>query len=247
MMDEVNLNGAVNGGGSSSDDEVVVGEDEDLTDSKNTVNGTSSSNTNFFSGLSGNDSMDEGAVDLENERASASHDLGFFRFEAPDNEDLFGDRPLPDWVGWGEQSEMQVAGSSMNPFLDNDESGSNSRTKPHLGSTDMSSSNGESVSSNGLPATEDSLDGGGDSSQRSVVVPSLFEEDVEFVGVELDGAEKAMDQALKEGIVGEAGPLKRNLVPELQEKENSDEGSPGVKEFNDANYWRIDQEVAVLE
>lgn len=247
MMDEVNLNGAVNGGGSSSDDEVVVGEDEDLTDSKNTVNGTSSSNTNFFSGLSGNDSMDEGAVDLENERASASHDMGFFRFEVPDNEDLFGDRPLPDWVGWGEQSEMQVAGSSMNPFLDNDESGSNSRTKPHLGSTDLSSSNGESVSSNGLPATEDSLDGGGDSSQRSVVVPSLFEEDVEFVGVELDGAEKAMDQALKEGIVGEAGPLKRNLVPELPEKENSDEGSPGVKEFNDANYWRIDQEVAVLE
>ena len=70
---------------------------------------------------------------------------------------------------------------------------------------------------------------------------------MEFVGVELEGTEKAMDQALKEGVVGEAGPLKRNVVSKVPEKENSEEGSPGVKEFNDANYWRVDNEVAVLE
>ncbi|MCI81392.1 serine/threonine protein phosphatase 6 regulatory subunit [Trifolium medium] len=56
-----------------------------------------------------------------------------------------------------------------------------------------------------------------------------------------------MEQALKEGIVGEAGPLKRNASPKASEKENSEEGNPGMKEFNDANYWRVDQEVAVLE
>ena len=56
---------------------------------------------------------------------------------------------------------------------------------------------------------------GSDSSQKSGTVPSLFEEDVEFVGVEPEGTEKAMEQALKEGIVGEAGPLKRNIVPNL--------------------------------
>ena len=83
--------------------------------------------------------------------------------------------------------------------------------------------------------------------QRAVAVPSLFEEDVEFVGVELEGTEKAMEQALKEGIVGEAGPLKRNMVSKVPEKESTDEGGPGIKEFNDANYWRVDQEVAVLE
>lgn len=247
MMDEINLNGAVNGGNNSSDDEVVVGEDEELGDSTNTVNGTSSSSTNILNGLNGNDSMNGGTLDFESEKASTSHDMGFFRFEAPDNEDLFGDRPLPDWVGWGEPSDMQVSGSSMNPFLDHDESGSNVSSKSQLGTHDPSPLNGESEPSNGSPTTRDSMEGVGDSSQRSVAVPSLFEEDVEFVGVELEGTGKAMEHALKEGIVGEAGPLKRNAVPKVPEKENSEEDNPGVKEFNDANYWRVEQEVAVLE
>ena len=248
MMDEINLNGAANGGNNSSDDEVVVGEDEELDESKSNVNGTSSSSINFFSGLTGSDSVNGGALNIESENASASHDMGFFRFEASDNE-LFGDRPLPDWVGWGETSDMQVVGSSTNPFVDHDESGSNLSTKPQLASpTPSSPSNGESVPSNGSPTTNDSIEGSGDSSQRSAAVPSLFEEDVEFVGVELEGTEKAMEQALKEGVVGEAGPLIRNTVPKVPEKkENSEEGGPGMKEFNDANYWRVDQEVAVLE
>ena len=78
-------------------------------------------------------------------------------------------------------------------------------------------------------------------------MPSLFEEDVEFVGVELEGTEKPMEQALKEGIVGEARALKRNGsgIP-IPEKEKSDE-STGIKEFNDSNYWRVDHEVTVLE
>ena len=255
MMDEINLNGSANGGSNGSDDEVVVGEDEELADSKNTVNGTSSSSTDFFSGFTGGNSMNGGALDSESVKASASNEMGFFRFDAPDNEDLFGDRPLPDWVGWGEPSDMQVAGSSTNPFVDHDKSDSFLSTKPQIGSSNLSSpssgesvpSNGESVPSNGSPTSRHSTEGGRDSSKKSVAVPSLFEEDVEFVGVELEGTEKAMEQALKEGIVGEAGPLKRNIVPRVPEKENSEEGSPGMKEFNDANYWRVDQEVAVLE
>ncbi|KAL5056085.1 hypothetical protein RYX36_036767 [Vicia faba] len=251
MMDEINFNGAANGGSNSSDDddddEVVVGEDEELTDSKDTVNGTSSSSTNILSGLTGSDSMNEGTSDFESEKASTSHDMGFYKFEATDNEDLFGDRPLPDWVGWSEPSDIQVASSSMNPFLDHSEPGSNLASKSQLGDQNPNSSNGEPVLSNGSPITRDSMDADEDSSQRSVSVPSLFEEDVEFVGVELEGTGNAMEQALKEGIVGEAGPLKRNVSPKGPEKENSEEGSPGVKEFNDTNYWRVDQEVAVLE
>ncbi|CAK8576226.1 unnamed protein product [Lathyrus sativus] len=249
MMDEITLNGAVNGGSNSSDDddEVVVGEDEELTDNKNTVNGASSSSTNILSGLTGSDSMNEGTLDFESGKASTSNDMGFYKFEATDNEDLFGDRPLPDWVGWGEPSDIQVASSSMNPFLDHNESGSNLSSKSQLGDQNPNSSNGESVLSNGSPITRDSMDADEDSSQRSVAVPSLFEEDVEFVGVELEGTGNAMEQALKEGIVGEAGPLKRNVSPKVPEKENSEEGNPGVKEFNDTNYWRVDQEVAVLE
>eukprot|EP00256_Glycine_max_P066379 XP_025980974.1 serine/threonine-protein phosphatase 6 regulatory subunit 3-B isoform X2 [Glycine max] len=247
MMDAINLNGAANGG-NSSDDEVVVGEDEELDESKNNLNGTSSSSTNL-NGITGSDSMNGDTLNFESKKASASHDMGFFRFEASDNEELFGDRPLPDWVGWGEPSDMQDAGSSKNPFIDHDDSsGSNlSTTKPQIGSPNPSPpSNGESVPSNRSP-TKDSIDGGVDLNQRAVAVPSLFEEDVEFVGVELEGTEKAMEQALKEGIVGEAGPLKRNMVSKVPEKESTDEGGPGIKEFNDANYWRVDQEVAVLE
>ncbi len=41
--------------------------------------------------------------------------------------------------------------------------------------------------------------------------------------------------------------MKRNIVSIVPGKENSEEGGPGMKEFNDANYWRVDQEVAVLE
>nr|GEY08022.1 hypothetical protein [Tanacetum cinerariifolium] len=87
-----------------------------------------------------------------------------------------------------------------------------------------------------------------DSSQKEGALPSLFEEDVEFVGVELDGTEKAMEKALKEGIVGEAGALKRKVTPPSSpsggEKDNDSEPD---KEFNDSNYWRVDQEISVSE
>ncbi|XP_028808034.1 serine/threonine-protein phosphatase 6 regulatory subunit 3 isoform X2 [Neltuma alba] len=246
MMDEINLNGAANGGNNSSDDEVVIGEDEGMAENKNTMNGASNSSTSFFSGLTAFDSMNGGILNLEGEKASVSNDMGFFGFEAPDNEDLFGDRPLPEWVGWGEPSDIQVAGSSTNPFLDHDESDGNSSAKSQLGSPSPTA-NGESVPSNGSP-TRDFKEVDGDSNPKTAAVPSLFEEDVEFVGVELEGTEKAMELALKEGIVGEAGPLKKNPSQKAPERENSEEGGPGsMKEFNDANYWRVDQEVAVLE
>lgn len=85
----------------------------------------------------------------------------------------------------------------------------------------------------------------GEISPRSPPVPSLFDKDVEFVGVEPEGTERAMDQALKEGIVGEAGPMKRSSTTASPGKERSDENMQ--QEYNDTNYWKIDQEVAVVE
>lgn len=216
-MDEINLNGIPNGN-SSSDDEVVVGEDEELTEVKGSVSTTNGNS---------------------NENSVPSNDLGFFRFESPENEeDLFSDRPLPEWVGWGESSDIQVGGSSLNPFEDSTDS------NPH--NDVMSISSGESTLPNGTSTTSDSSS---ESTRAAATAPSLFEEDVEFVGVEVEGTEKAMEHALKEGIVGEAAPLKRNVVisPKGSEKEETGDGGAGLKEFNDANYWRIDKEVAVLE
>ncbi|XP_048324155.1 uncharacterized protein LOC107411354 isoform X2 [Ziziphus jujuba] len=251
MMEEINLNGTANGGNSSSDDEVVVGEDDEFGGSKDSTNGTSSSNTNILNDFGGNGSTSTDNLNAESEKASASHsnDMGFFRFETPDNEDLFGDRPLPEWVGWGDSSDLQVGGASVNPFVDCDNTDVVPTSHAESVTPGVSTPSGESVLPNGSSTTTSSSEGsvGSDTAQRSLAVPSLFEEDVEFVGVELEGTEKAMEQALKEGIVGEAGPLKRNIIPKVQEKENSDEGGPGIKEFNDANYWRVDQEVAVLE
>ncbi|KAJ9188845.1 hypothetical protein P3X46_000205 [Hevea brasiliensis] len=244
MMDEISLNGAANGGNSNSDDEVVVGEDDELTESKDTVNFTSTSKTNFANGFSGSIPIPQ------SDKATTPQDIGFFRFDTPDNEDFFGDRPFPEWVGWGESSDLQVGGSSLNPFEDHDLSDVNLSDQAEVATPDVnSSSSGESILPNGSSSSKDSSDGsvGSDTSRKSATVPSLFEEDVEFVGVELEGTEKAMEQALKEGIVGEAGPLKRNMIPKVLEKENSDDDGAGIKEFNDANYWRVDQEVAVLE
>ncbi|KAL4583815.1 hypothetical protein LXL04_008399 [Taraxacum kok-saghyz] len=99
-------------------------------------------------------------------------------------EDLFADRPIPEWVGWEEPSNVSdpvaVSGPEVNPFEDY----------------------------NNTP--------GGD---------VAFEE---------------------EGIVEEAGALKRKVVPGGgggPEKESVGDS----KEFNDSNYWRVDQEIAVSE
>lgn len=244
-MDEINLNGTSSGGNSSSDDEVVIGEEE-MTVSKNSVVDTSCSKSELPSRVSGSEAAGDG---ISNSGLSASNDLGFFRFETPEADDMYGDRPLPDWVGWAEASDLQVGGSSVNPFDDNDKSDINDSSQVELPAPKANSPTREAFLPNGSPTTTCSSDGsdGSDSSQKITAVPSLFEEDVEFVGVELEGTEKAMEQALKEGIVGEAGPLKRSVVPKVPEKENSDENGAGIKEFNDANYWRVDHEVTVLE
>ncbi|KAJ9540547.1 hypothetical protein OSB04_027053 [Centaurea solstitialis] len=218
MMDEINLNGTLNCGNSSSDDEVVVGEDEELvTDNKNSNNGTSISSLNPFI-------EDDDALNVGDLRMDKNSDVGAFRCETTD-EDLFADRPMPEWVGWGEPSDQPIAaadpgsGSGVNPFLDYENTPGSPSISPNANGTLTNSS-----------------------SQKA---PSLFEDDVEFVGVELEGTEKAMDGALKEGIVGEAGPLKKNVIPNgAVEKEKSGDES---KDFNDTNYWRVDHEVSVSE
>ncbi|GMJ15447.1 hypothetical protein like AT1G07990 [Hibiscus trionum] len=209
VMHENNLNGTAIGGINSSDDEVVVEEEDEM-------NGNGTSTSNPMNGFN-SDSVISG--------------------DTPEKKNMFGARPVLEWVEWGEPSGLQVGGSSKNPFLDD----VSSELKVPSHSDGGMPSDGEPILPNG------SLGEGSVSSETSKksppAVPSLFEEDVEFVGVELEGTEKAMEQALKEGIVGEAGPLKRNLIPKVPEKEKLDDGM----EFNDANYWRVDHEVTVLE
>ncbi|KAM7496794.1 hypothetical protein LguiA_021208 [Lonicera macranthoides] len=238
LMDEINLNGSSSGRNTNTDDEVVVGEDE-LVETKNPTDDTSSSNSTFDGFITNNSPNTENS-NTQSVQASGSGDTGFFRFEPSENEDPFGDRPIPEWVGWGNSS-------SANPFneLNKPTADPVNSAPPPAGSA---LSEDEPVSSAGASISVNSSGGpvAAESSQRDDPVPSLFEEDVEFVGVEEEGTEKAREQALKEGTVGEAGALKRSVSPKKPE-DNLDDGGAGAKEFNDANYWRVDQEVTVLE
>ncbi|KAK4717925.1 hypothetical protein R3W88_016263 [Solanum pinnatisectum] len=250
-MEEIKLNGTSNGGNSNSDDEVVVGEEDGLAESKNSTDGAPTSSSNAYSGFGGSNSVNGGSFNQQNEKAGPSDDMGFFRFETTDNDDPFGDRPMPEWAAWGNASDFQVGRSNVNPFEDPSNSSGHLANSVEAATPVVSSTSGGSEESiqNGVSTSPDSSKSspGSESNQKAAAVPSMFEEDVEFVGVELEGTEKAMEHALKEGIVGEAAPLKKSIAPKSPEKESTDDGGAGIKEYNDANYWRVDKEVAVLE
>ncbi|KAI4368771.1 hypothetical protein MLD38_017286 [Melastoma candidum] len=246
MMEEINLNDTADGGDHGSDDEVVVGDDEDLTATNDLPKNTSTSILGSMDGAL----TDGFGIGMSVGKSGIPPDSNFFRFEIPENEDLFGDGPLPEWVGWGESANPQIVGSSVNPFDDIDESDMNMPNGQEAATYVSPPSKEPSILPNGSINSRSSegsssSTGSDTSPQRGIAVPSLFEEDVEFVGVELEGTEKAMEQALKEGIVGEAGPLKRKIVPENEESDGVVE--EGMKEFNDANYWRVEPEVSILE
>ncbi|KAG9445597.1 hypothetical protein H6P81_011725 [Aristolochia fimbriata] len=219
-MDDINLNGTGGpaNGGSSSDDEVVVGEEEELAEkTSSSISCISASDTSTLNGNIVNGSSHERVTNTD--------------------QDAFGAQP--EWVGWRDStSDFMVGVSDGNPFKD--EAESPTTVKPNAAGLMVgSASNGpemlNGLTGNGLKENE--------VSSRSV--PSLFEEDVEFVGVELEGTEKAMDQALKEGIVGEAGPLRRNLIMSKIPETSGDD--VGILEFNDTNYWRVEQELGVVQ
>uniref|UniRef100_A0A803N8K9 SIT4 phosphatase-associated family protein n=1 Tax=Chenopodium quinoa TaxID=63459 RepID=A0A803N8K9_CHEQI len=243
-MDDINLNGIVNGGNSSSDDEVVVGEDEELADAKDSTSGPSSSEQSDMHVCGKNPVDDEESKICKVDPSFGAEPVVS---DCSDTKDQIAERPGPDWVNWGETSGLLVDGSSTNPFVDHVHPVSDCNVDEVV-IPNKSSENGEVTLPNGTSRVDDCREASanGDLSQKPSAAPSLFEEDVEFVGVEPEGTEKAMEQALKEGIVGEAGPLKKNVVPSKVSEEKPDEGAPGT-EFNDANYWKVEQEVSVLE
>ncbi|CAH8251535.1 unnamed protein product [Arabidopsis lyrata] len=202
-LEDVELNKTFNANTSSSDDdEVVVGEEDDDLTGNPKDNALNTTETNF----------------------QMESPLDFFDFNTSEKaEEAFAEQP-PEWVGWGEPSDMQASGTGgLNPFIDDDDDDSKNIMNLDISMPEVK--------------TEPMIPNG---SERS-----LFDKDVEFVGVEAEGTEKAMEQAMKEGIVGEAGAMKKNK--EMAEDPKAEESSGGVKEFNDNNYWKVDQEVGVLE
>lgn len=209
-MDEIDLNGTAtvsNGGSSSSsDDEVVVGEDGELADTATSTNGASGSDADCIDKPSTkNVLMNGGGYNCGEghssglEKPCISHDLSLARHETTDGGDFSGDRPLPNWVTWCKSSDFQVDGLGRNPLKGNVELDHYPRKA--MGPL-VDCLNGGVKAPNSLSSVLASGDGPVETGMNQGIMPSLFEE--EFVGVDLEGTKKAMDQALKEGIVGEA-------------------------------------------
>ncbi|XP_010264671.1 PREDICTED: serine/threonine-protein phosphatase 6 regulatory subunit 3-like isoform X2 [Nelumbo nucifera] len=244
-MDKINLSCTANGGSNHSDDEVVVGEDEDLANSAAPMNGESRSNKNALGECANNGPVNGQDLNPQSEKTSSSADLGFFQVATSDSSKPFGDRAFPDWVGWQESLDLEVGRSERNPSSGNGDSDVNLSTP-----MDATGTNIKSFSDGKVKTRNDSMNAVGSSDRpvgadasKMATVSSLFKEDAEFVGMEVEDREKAMVQTLKEGIVGEAGFLKRNHDPKLSEGKSTEDGT-SMFEFNDANYY---QEVAVLE
>ncbi|KAL8092399.1 uncharacterized protein LOC141689584 isoform X2 [Apium graveolens] len=238
IMDDINLKGATySSGNSSSDDEVVVGEDDELAESTNPAN-TASTFNNINTNVNEITSVNAADMDLQEEKSNFSGDTNIFRLQTSGNDDPFGDRP-PEWVGWAESSDFSVGGSSVNPFENYTKSSVDTVSPADAVPAPVSGSlpNGTLIPTNSS--------GGSLGSDSSHMAPQP--DDAELIGVELEGSEKAMDRVLKDGIVGEAEPLKSNTGSKQPEKESADEKGTGPDEFNDSNYWRVEQGVAVSD
>lgn len=207
-MDEIDLNGTAlaSNGGSSSDDEVVVGEDGELVDTATSINRASDSGADCMDKPPTKNVLTNGGYSCGVEHSSglekpcASHNLSLFQHETTVDGVLSGDQPLPDWVTWRESSNFQVDGPGRNHLTDN------VKLDPYLQKAMGSMVDGlncEIKATNNHSIVLDSGDGPVGMG-KSGTMPSLFGEDVKFVGVDLEGTKKAMEQALKEGIVGEA-------------------------------------------
>lgn len=249
-------------GGSSSDDEVVVGDDDELVDTA-----TSSSHHDIFgesfdafgdqdSGLGHHrDANSHSVKELSNDlqKVGLSDSLSLFQLEDR-SPDPFSTKSA-DAVGtsgrdsFGEDNPFDnpfdsTFGGSMEPV-----EGSNSdmleRVVVFDGSADLGGH--ESLVGSDVPGPylENHKH---EASQGPEVVETLFGSPVKLVGVEAAGTAKAMEKALKEGIVGEAGPILPHADAVLdKDDESTVRDGVGNADYNDVNYWRSDYDQSVAQ
>ncbi|KAL2652053.1 hypothetical protein R1flu_020181 [Riccia fluitans] len=224
-------------GGSSSDDEVVVGEDEELVDTATSANLPGTVGPSFETRLengTGHDVSNSGespVTSLENTSTELE------KFGLSDN--LFPNDRDDGCVDWeGLRQNISLEGTSGRDT--ESKSLGNEEIVAVAGAAEVnsvpSSETGNELSynsiSSGIRVKEE------DSAVAEVQVPLFGGTPV--TGVEAEGTAKAMEKALKEGIVGEAIPILPHELPV------DDDFDPRAKEavsdpsFNDVNYWRSD-------
>ncbi len=197
--DDINLSGATSGVNSSND--VVVVRSEEQVKNAISPSGCSLSCScpqaiDTANGLSGRTDARKPHIE--------DYDVGLFQFDTTENEDLFSDLPLPEWVGWHEPSDIQVLED---------------------GSSDLLSSESAQIEESRLPC--------------------LFEADAEFVGVDMEGVGRPVEQALEEGvdIGGISNALKRKIVLTMPEIAAPVEE---IMDFNKA-HWCVEPEIGIVQ
>ncbi|KAG1361540.1 serine/threonine-protein phosphatase 6 regulatory subunit 2 [Cocos nucifera] len=218
-MDDINIVGATDAG-NSSDDEVVVGVDE-LTKSVSSQNEYPVTNSSLKNEVTLNGLTDATKVNVVD-------DVGLFRFDATENEDLFNDHSLPEWVGWREPSDIHVDGSGEFSTTSNPVE---TAVIPTADSMTGALACGSLVTSEFNEVEK-----------ANAMMPSLFEEDAEFVGVDMEGVGRAVERALGEGINGEGSAMKRNIVLKVAELQKPGEEAAGMM-----SPWRVEPEMGVVQ
>ncbi|XP_072965394.1 uncharacterized protein [Typha angustifolia] len=215
-MEDICL-GGTDSDGNNGDDVVVVGAEE-MVKSVTSQSGCSISSSFPMKTDTANGPL-SGSSDANQEHIR--DDLGLFQFDTTESEDLFDDQPLPEWVGWREPSDIQLDGSSDLPTA---ETTSSSTTSAITCESGITSECTESTKTN----------------------PCLFEEDAEFVGVDMEGVGRAVERALEEGIGGDVGASKRNIVLKVPELPKPGEDGTGLMDFN-KGHWRVEPEMGVVQ
>ncbi|KAL3699775.1 hypothetical protein R1sor_017797 [Riccia sorocarpa] len=222
-------------GGSSSDDEVVVGEDEELVDTATSGSLPGTVGPSFQTRLE-NGIVDDVSASGESAVTSledASTELE--KFGLSDN--LFPNDRNEGGADWeGLRQNISLEGTS----------GRDAESKP-LGSEEVVADAG-SAEVELVPTADVHSSNSEASSALRTKEENPAVEEVQMplfggppvAGVESEGTAKAMEKALKEGIVGEALPILPHDVPV------DDDFDPRAKDvdtdpsFNDVNYWRSD-------
>ncbi|CAM6102963.1 unnamed protein product [Calypogeia fissa] len=252
-------------GGSSSDDEVVVGEDEELADTATSPNASAAGEPGFghrfekgpgFSAVSSKDPSNSSVEDISTdlEKLGLSDNLFLFN-HAERNVDPLSSKSV-DWEGLQEHGDVEGTSGRVSP-------GEAVQSEADVEKVEESSADpvpssvraahfevSDALSLDSMPeASPVPLENHVDASEEPVA-PLFGGSPV--IGVEPEGTAMAMEKALKEGIVGEAGPIIPDVVKE-PDSVNEDEVDPKDKEaagnatYNDVNFWRSDYDQSVAE
>ncbi|KAJ7296962.1 hypothetical protein O6H91_03G067900 [Diphasiastrum complanatum] len=257
--------------GSSSDDDVVVGEDDELVDTATSSNRfTSIADLDVrFSDATGQDGLrttaklEANAHSVEDICAELGEvgldDSTFLQYKGR-NSDLFSSESS-SWAAFGESRNTEgTSGRDSfdhnNPFCHNfgtsvdGDSFSTHKVSENDSIFEMEVERNatSTLDDTALSSNSRNNDDHNETSALSFETGTdLFGSAKQLIGVEATGTAKAMEHALKEGVVGEAGPLFPKIIAPDKELETRMGDKVGSPEFNDVNYWRSEYQSAAVE